>query len=435
MDNRPSTQLGNAVDIYNKQENIHAEYAPSSAKRWCNCHASVKMSKDAGDSGANQYTAEGSLAHIICELCLKMVFTSMITLEELVGDTYMLDDFEIEVTEEMIEACWLYAETIAQDALDAGLTVDNIDSCLVIEQRVIITEECSGTSDCYLAIPFEKLFVYDFKYGAGVPVDVQDNYQMKCYAVGALNDYEYAHEFNRDPLDRHTSYMDVIELVIIQPRARHKDGFVRRWKTTRDEILKFKDEIQRCIFDCKEDNPTFKQGDWCRWCGGKHKCPQLFEETTTLAKKAFDAVDVGGDMLVAMTDEQMLELLDKKDTIIGFLKAVEAHAQARLESGDTIGTYKLVRGRATRGWAVPVEILQEQLCVSGLELYEKKLLTPTKLEKELKRATGVTLKVAKETVAQFVDPGVGKLSIAPGHDKREQVFLTAGEYFDEDLEL
>ena len=423
MNRTPSEILQDRVDVYNaeaEKTTAHAKYPPSSAKRWCNCFASVKMSKGE-DSGPNQYTAEGSLAHIICELLVKNIFDPVNDLEELVGDTYVIDGFEIEVTDEMIEAVVLYAETIADDMQEAGLDCTHIGTLIKVEQRINIVDECWGTSDCNMVVPFTKLIVYDFKYGAGVPVDVKNNYQMKCYAVGALNEYEKNSE----------SYMITeIELVVIQPRARHKDGEVRRWATSTNKIFGFKEKISDAIYWCKAEKPTYDSGDWCRWCPAKHKCVHMFEETQDIAKEAFDVINDGSETLTAMTDKQMLRILDNKDTIIGFLKAVEAHAQARLETGGEIGDYKLVRGRATRKWAV------DEKAVIGafghIDCYEKKLLSPAKMEKAIKTVEGVTLAAAKITVAQFVDPGVGKLSIAPGHDKREQVLLNAGEYFDKE---
>ncbi len=425
MNNSTSQILQSSVDTYNieaRESSVHAKYPPSSAKRWCNCSASVKMS-EGEDSAPNQYTAEGSLAHIICELLVNFEITCLFSLEELVGDTYMIDSFEIDVTDEMIEACWLYAKAIDTDMLEAGLDETHIGTLIKVEQRINIVDECYGTSDCNMAVPFIKLIVYDFKYGAGVPVDVKDNYQMKCYAVGALNEYE---------ADGGNSMMDVIELVIVQPRARHKDGEVRRWETTRDKILEFRQEIKDAIFRCKSKNPKFKSGDWCRWCPAKHKCQHMFEETQDIAKNAFDVINDGSETLTAMTDTQMLRILDNKDTIIGFLKAVEAHAQARLETGGTIGDYKLVRGRATRKW-IDEELVKGSLAVSvpADRLFIKKFVSPTQLEKVLKEVGMVkSAKLAKEYIADWVDPGVGKLSIAPGHDKREQVLLNAGEYFD-----
>lgn len=424
MNNTSSGLLQEAVDKYNAaDEAAHAKYPPSAAKRWCNCSASIKMSKGE-DNKPNQYTAEGSLAHIICELLAKMVFASMAALEELVGDTYLIDDFEIEVTDEMIEACWLYAETLADDMLENDITDAHVGTLIKIEQRINIAGDCYGTSDCNMAVPFTKLIVYDFKYGAGVPVDVKDNYQMKCYAVGALNEYE---------ADGSNSMMDVIELVIVQPRARHKDGEVRRWETTRDKILEFKAEIKEAMDKCKSNDPEFKSGDWCRWCPAKHKCQHMFEETQDIAKAAFDVVNdgSGGEVLTAMTDEQMLKILDNKDTIIGFLKAVEGHALARLETGGTLGAYKLVRGRATRKWSVDEDSLQTVF--GDMDIYAApKLLSPAQLEKKYKKNKGVTMKEAKAAIFDYVDPGEGKISIAPGHDKRDAVLLNAGEYFDKD---
>lgn len=409
------------VDIYNNHPDTHAKFAPSSAKRWCNCPGSIALSADEDDGGGNKYTAEGSLAHLICELVLKGILSGILDLDELVGDTYMMNDFEIEVTEEMAEACLLYSDTIYNDALVHGVT-SNTNDLMSVEQRIYIVDGCNGTSDCNLAIPFDRIIVYDFKYGAGVPVDVTDNYQMKCYGVGAMNEFEKGGN----------SYLDTIELVIIQPRARHADGEVRRWEISREDILAFKVEIEECIKACGEAGADIKSGDWCRWCPAKHKCPALFEDSTEIAKVAFDAIDVGEDVLVAMTDVQMLDILDKADTILNFIKAVQAHAQARLMGGDGVGEYKLVQGRATRSWYDEDNVMQRfEEEIPGDELYTKKFVSPAQLEKVIKKELHVTLKEAKEMIVDYVDPGVGKISLAPGHDKRDAILLNAGEMFDE----
>ena len=420
----PSQILEKAVEAYNAEENTHAKYAPSSAKRWCNCPGSVPLS-EGKDDGANKYTSEGSLAHIICEQCLKANFTSFEMLEELVGDVHEVDGFEHEVTEEMIEACWLYAETIARDAIELGLTDDNINACLSVEQRVHIADDCDGTSDANLAVPFVKVIVYDFKYGAGVPVDVEDNYQMKCYTVGVFNEYE------KDG----NSYMDEVELVIIQPRARHKDGSVRRWTTTRDQILEFAVEIQECIDKCKVqsiDDITFKSGDWCRWCPGKSDCPDLFEESTEIAKTAFDIVDTKQDVLEAISVERMVKILDTADTITQFIKVVQVQAKLKLENGEDIPGWKLVRGKTSRSWVDPDDIARRTVGKIGKDvLYTTKIISPAAMEKALKKAGFYTsVAKAKSALEKYVNVFEGNFSIAPDHDTREQVHHTTAGYFD-----
>ena len=415
--------MQNAVDDYNAYPDTHAEYPPSSAKRWCNCSGSVALSVGC-DDGPNEYTAEGSLAHLLCELLIKLKIKTQDEVEELVGDTHTLDGFEIEITEEMVEGCLLYATTIFNDAKKHGIKSNKAYLNLAVcERKVQITPECSGTCDCYLGIPFKKLYVYDFKYGAGVPVDVKNNYQMKCYGVGALADFEKTGE----------SYMEDIELVILQPRARHKDGSVRRWNTTRAEIIKFKKELEEKIALCKKKSAPIKPGDWCVWCPGKHKCPGLFNNAQNIAKTAFDVIDTGQDVLVAMSDSQMIDILDKADTIVGFIKSVRAHAQSRLEGGKSVGEYKLVRGRATRSWIDQerVETIYKAKIIVD-KLYTTKFVSPAQMEKLLKsEKICKTAKDAKEHIELLVDPGEGKLTLAPGHDKREQVLLTTGEYFDD----
>lgn len=410
------------VDIYNNHPDTHAKFAPSSAKRWCNCPGSIALTPTTDeDDGANAYTAEGSLAHLIGELLCKALL-NIACLGELVGDTYMIDGFEIEVTEEMIDTCTLYLETIYSDMEEYDV-VGEMDDLMSVEQKIHIADGCDGTSDCNLVIPFNRIIVYDLKYGAGVAVDVVNNSQMKCYGVGVMNAFEEGGS---------TSYLDTIELVIIQPRARHADGGVRRWEISREDILAFKVEIEGYIKTCGVAGADIKSGEWCRWCSAKHKCPALFKDSNEIAKTAFDAIEVGNDVLVAMTDVQMLDILDKAETIKNFIKAVQAHAQARLMTGESIGEYKLVQGRATRKWYDEAEVEATfEAQISGDGLYTKKFASPAQLEKTIKKELSVTLKEAKAMIVDLVDPGEGKISLAPGHDKRDAILLNPGQMFDE----
>ena len=63
------------------------------------------------------------------------------------------------------------------------------DPMILIEQRLDFSEYVEsgfGTGDCVI-IADKTLYIIDFKYGKGVPVDAAENPQMMLYALGALH--------------------------------------------------------------------------------------------------------------------------------------------------------------------------------------------------------------------------------------------------------
>lgn len=408
----------------NKSEEKHSKFSPSAASRWINCPGSIKLTEGI-TSEATEYSAEGKLAHTLCEQVLRGKLDAD-QLAEKEGDTEMVEGFEITITDEMIESVMLYCNTIGDDLKACGFTPENYKECFFVEKTVQVSDNCYGTTDCSIAVPFDRLIVYDFKYGAGVSVNVENNYQMQCYAVGTLLDFEKA--------SNGYSFMDTVELVIVQPRSRHKDGPVRRWRTDRGHILNWKKKIDEHIKAAKADNPPLRSGNWCRFCPAKHKCPALFDQSNELAKQAFDSIEVGGNSIVALSDEQIIKVLDNKDTIVGFLKAVESHAQTRLEAGEggeISEKYKLVRGRAYRKWRDENEVLETFNGSLGDDIYEQKMLSPAKLEKVFAKKAGITLKEAKSKVEKYTETPEGKITIAPVYDKRPAVLVSAGDYFED----
>ena len=68
------------------------------------------------------------------------------------------------------------------------------------------------------------LHIVDLKYGKGVKVYAQDNSQAQLYAVGVVNDFGYAFDF------------DQVQITIVQPRLDHID----EWVIDRDTLERVK---------------------------------------------------------------------------------------------------------------------------------------------------------------------------------------------------
>ena len=129
-----------------------------------------------------------------------------------------------------------------------------------------------GTFDGAVVDLFGTLHVFDYKYGAGVPVSVRENLQMIFYGIGLAHRYHW--NFKR------------VRLWIIQPRIKGYDG-PTFWEVP-TSILKcwvptFRKAVERVI----AEPDTFVEGDHCRWCKARSICPLKREAKLEAAKSVF----------------------------------------------------------------------------------------------------------------------------------------------------
>ena len=103
------------------------------------------------------------------------------------------------------------------------------DPLILIEEKLDFSKwvpEGFGTGDCVI-IADDVLHIIDFKYGLGVLVDAEENPQMMCYALGALDTYEYLYN------------IQTIRMTIFQPR---RDN-ISTYEISRDDLMKWAEEI------------------------------------------------------------------------------------------------------------------------------------------------------------------------------------------------
>lgn len=421
----------------------HSLVGASSCERWWNCPGSNALIATLPTPPNTKYAAEGTVAHALCEDVLrnKVHFDARWNATAKIGEIYEEDDYQFEVTEEMAEAANLYVNTILADAkrIECNLrksvqlsgnnkeawkhwdvpTQERINQRWVnIEQSFTLDDvdsEARGTNDASIYVPGETLIVYDFKYGKGVPVEAIENKQMLYYAIGAAGDKLM--EFKS------------IELVIVQPRAEHPQGPVRRWVTTPQYVNAFKQELAKRIKATRTSDKT-ETGKWCRFCNAKMICPATRTKVNEIAKIDFQEPAKPNTLRTPdqLTPLELKTLLDNADLIENYIKDVREYAFNLLNRGGTVEGYKLVKGgKAHRKWE------NEELAASMLELefgedeiYETSLKSPAQIEK-----LGSS---AKEVVELYAVRPDSKLVLAKDEDVRERQNQKALADFD-DIDL
>jgi hypothetical protein len=396
-------------------ERAHSRIGASSMYRWRACPGSVRLSEGMPNN-STVYAAEGSVAHAWAEYKLSALLTGAFQapLYKL-GDKVVHDGHEIEITEEMETAVDFYVATIWEHASRPGCT-------LRIEQRLDLSSihpGMFGTSDAVVIEPeSKKVTVYDLKFGAGIAVDAEDNEQMQFYAVGTLLGV--------------STGVSTIEVVIVQPRAFHPLGPVRRWSFPAVEIFDFIADMKAAAVATEDPNAPFAAGDHCRFCPAQPVCETLKDYNLKIAQTEFPPIE--GTVIDGKPAPQpkydpakLNEVLRALPVIESWMNSVKAFARAEALAGRGSDGHKLVRGRGSR------EVVDE----NGLKVWlvldqgidEKALYHPPKFKspnqiEELRGPDGKKLldaKAKKEMNSLHIRAVPGGLVLVPAEDARPAV--------------
>lgn len=388
----------------------HATLGASSASRWIACPGSVRLSEGI-PSQTSDFAREGTAAHELAEQCLRSGKNAIEFLDE---------EFEgFEVTEDTAEAVQVYVDEVRR-AAEGNL--------LVIEQRFSLEElnppvPMFGTADAVIWDAENSILtVMDLKFGAGVPVKVENSPQLSYYALGAMLSMAKSH--NVHPVK--------VRMVIVQPRYHHADGFVRSFEIDSYTLrVEWADDLLAAAHETLKPDAALMTGDHCRFCPAQAKCPLMHQQAVALAQTDFDD-SFSPPAPETLSDEQLTGILNKATEFAGWINAVKAYAKHKIESGGVVPGYKLVAKRATRKWADEEDIVDvlSDLGLTDDEVYVKKMLSPAQAENILGKK-----KATRDLLAQHIDSISTGYTIAPLSDRRAAVAIQIGDEFDEPLAL
>lgn len=248
----------------------HAKLSPSSSERWLHCAGSIPLNAEGEDDRSNFYADEGTAAHALYELCQRIENDPHEYL-----DAKMYKDFV--VTEDMADAVGHALDFVRAYLARYPKAKQYIEKEVDPAPLLACKEgHASGTPDTLLDNWPEELIVIDYKHGAGVAVEVEDNTQILQYLVGYVG--QTGKRFKR------------YRAVIAQPRSRHQEGPVREHEYTHAEVMAHAKRLRVRIVEIKADPDAREAGDWCRWCRGAARCRTLAEYAMEAAGLEFKGV-------------------------------------------------------------------------------------------------------------------------------------------------
>ena len=367
----------------------HALLGPSSAARWIACPPSAKLCEQFEDV-ESEYAKEGSLAHEIAELKVRKLIDPGLTSRKFTTSMKKLKDKEL-YQEEMQGYTDEYVEFI-QEQMYSYSTTPHIS----VEQRVDFSQyvpDGFGTADCIL-IANDTLHIIDFKYGKGVPVNVENNAQLLLYALGAYLAYEMIF-----PIEH-------IKMSIVQPRLNNIDT----WECSLDYLLEFAKIAQEKAAMALKGEGNFNCGEHCRFCKAKAVCRERANANLELAKYEFKAAD-------QLTLEEIGQILEKAKDLAKWADDLKDYALSESLKGNEVPGWKAVNGRGSRSFTNTDEAIKV-LVNNGIAeelLFERKYLTLAQIEKTVGK------KEFNNLVGDLIVMNVGKPTLVEISDKREAI--------------
>lgn len=386
----------------------HAVLGASSSHRWFNCPGSIRASEGMPNT-SSVFAREGTAAHALAEHCLSHGFDTGRFLDWGIADDGKLIERPndtsdlVMVDEEMVEAVQVYLDTVRADYKPGDV--------LVVEQRFDLSSwypGCFGTNDAGLYRPSTGLLrVYDLKYGRGVPVEVERNSQLLYYGLGAA-------------MAETGRLINTVELVVVQPRAPHRDGPVRRWETTGMELLDWAVELVEAAKRTTRPDAPLNPGEWCKFCPAAPTCPALRQKALDVAKAEF--TEGGALTLPDVNTLPLSEVLHQVGMIEDWCRRVRDFAHHEAEAGRTPEGWKLVGKRPSRKFrdeTTAIETLRLVHEVEDEHLYDPpKFKSPAKIEATLRQHYGLKGKKATEAIADLVTSVSSGTVLAPIDDPR-----------------
>ena len=230
---------------------IHARLSASSAHRWLECPASVRL-EESFEEKETDFTEEGTIAHMYAENAIKNLMDPNNNLRIIPDNKEM--KHAVEKYREYIEGIY------AQEALSGDGPV-----LALVEEQVSYDKyapEGFGTCDC-LIISNKTIHVIDFKYGKGVSVSAENNPQLMLYGLGAVVEFSWLFNFQKSVLH------------IFQPRL----GNISESEVSVKDLDNWGKSKKSIAVDAFNGSNIFKAGEHCRFCKAKSVCKARAGET------------------------------------------------------------------------------------------------------------------------------------------------------------
>jgi len=373
-------------------ERSHALLSASGSHRWLHCTPSARLEETLPDT-ESEAAKKGTLAHEISELKLRKYFLEPMGPQKFAAAMRKFKANPL-YEAEMDKTTDTYLEYLQK-------VVHGFSSppYIAIERKVdysAYVPDGFGTSDCII-IGGRQLHVIDYKHGKGVPVEAEDNPQMKLYALGALRAYEMLYD------------IETVHLSIVQPRVWDRPS---EWSISAADLRAWGESIKPIAQQAHAGEGEYTVGEHCGFCRARNTCRARVEQ--------FLSVEPLTQMKPPLISwEEAADALRRAEGIVSWYNGLKELALAEALKGGDVPGWKAVEGRGSRQYT-DIDTAFAHLKTNGIDealLFERKPLTPPAVEKVLGK---------KQYRELLEDPGhvvskPGAPTLVPAGDKRSAI--------------
>ena len=363
----------------------HAFLSPSGSHRWLNCTPSAMLESEF-PGGSSSAAEEGTAAHEFCEHKLKKALRRR--------SKRPVSDYD---SDEMQEYTDSYVDYVLEQLEVAKQTCK--DPMVLIEQKVDFSEyvpDGYGTADCII-VSDNTLQIIDFKYGLGVLVDAEQNTQLMCYSIGALNLFDSLYDIKE------------VTMHIFQPRREN----VQNWTIPVDELKAWaENELKPKAQMALNGEGEYHPGEWCQFCKAAVRCRARAEEKLRLARQEFK-------MPPLLADSEIEEVLTILPDLTKWADGILAYAtDAAVNHGKEWNGFKVVEGRSVRKYKDEELVAQAAKDHGYTDIYRQSLITMTEMQKPMGK------KQFDQILGDLIVKPQGKPNLVPVTDKRPAMNVT-----------
>lgn len=363
----------------------HAFLSPSGSHRWLNCTPSAMLESEF-PGGSSSAAEEGTAAHELCEHKLKKALRRR--------SKRPVSDYD---SDEMQEYTDSYVDYVLEQLEVAKQTCK--DPMVLIEQKVDFSEyvpDGYGTADCII-VSDNTLQIIDFKYGLGVLVDAEQNTQLMCYSIGALNLFDSLYDIKE------------VTMHIFQPRREN----VQNWTIPVDELKAWaENELKPKAQMALNGEGEYHPGEWCQFCKAAVRCRARAEEKLRLARQEFK-------MPPLLADSEIEEVLTILPDLTKWADGILAYAtDAAVNHGKEWNGFKVVEGRSVRKYKDEELVAQAAKDHGYTDIYRQSLITMTEMQKLMGK------KQFDQILGDLIVKPQGKPNLVPVTDKRPAMNVT-----------
>jgi len=319
----------------------HSVFGSSSLPRIVQCPASVGMELKAGIQPSSPYALKGVELHETTDKAIrsenphKYLYSLPLSIED---TAYVLDAvqyvFDIAAKHE--------GDHLVIMAPDADGKYSMVEArSLVAEGKIVMMLEVGGSLASYglpesygtsnvLIMSLKRTDSIDHKFGHGVAVYAEKNYQLVAYLAMAV-------PFTQNPDPEHELYVH-----INQPTKQIFDEWRVGWDVLYQMIL---GDVTDAISKARSDDPPFSPSvKACRFCAANKNCKERYNTLMGQAK----LIRAMANNPSEVSNDKWASFLEAAESLKTAISQIERHAVTEIQKGHDFPGFKLISGRSTR---------------------------------------------------------------------------------------